>query len=282
LKENARLKCQIRELGSENEILNEINKQLESTIDEIQELKAAAEIDKSNQEGQDIEYAELSAENQELQQQNEGSKRALEHMSIRYNYFIEQCIKPYVKNEGLQYDEQDDTNIQMVAESLVRDALNATSSRSHTLQLEEKLQSLQQQLLATVEKTEAVPDAQFTHDFRDLASAIKTFSRSINFSDKVDMLSIAPIRDCRLTKNVNVTCWKTAARKKFLIEAFIWSALYNDVFDSPRKSLLTHPVRLYTNYVQCKCSVHMAGCYQTNSSTCSVLRPSSSGPSPAS
>ncbi|KAJ4295216.1 hypothetical protein N0V90_007227 [Kalmusia sp. IMI 367209] len=107
------------------------------------------------------------------------------------------------------------------------------SEARHTSDLRTQVKLLQTELFANVEKVETVSDDTFAKDFRILASAIKSLSRSVDIPDKIHVLDIDFIRPGILVADVDKRSLKTRQHKKAIVEAFIWSMLINDVFSTP-------------------------------------------------
>ncbi|KAH6863426.1 hypothetical protein B0T12DRAFT_329350, partial [Alternaria alternata] len=97
--------------------------------------------------------------------------------------------------------------------------------------LRNQVQELQQDMLAKVDKVDAISDDQFAKEFRSLASTIKSFSRSIRFTDQPNIVEV--LNSLVLVKDVASHHWSSRARKKPLVEAWIWSILISLVFESP-------------------------------------------------
>ena len=101
--------------------------------------------------------------------------------------------------------------------------------------LQEQVHTLQQQLLARVDKECAISDDKFTKEFRCLVASIKSLSRSIHIKKDMNMLAVLGV-GCLLI-DVNSDHWNTRARKKCLAEAWVWSVLIDRVFTSPFATL---------------------------------------------
>ncbi|ORY08528.1 hypothetical protein BCR34DRAFT_603498 [Clohesyomyces aquaticus] len=95
--------------------------------------------------------------------------------------------------------------------------------------LKEKIQQLQQGMLGSRAKVVSVPDEAFAQQFRHLASAIKSVSRAMRFDTEEDLASI--FESYPLIANVSKNHWNTRQRKKYLVEAAIWSVLIQHVFN---------------------------------------------------
>ncbi|KAH7083207.1 hypothetical protein BKA63DRAFT_584486 [Paraphoma chrysanthemicola] len=96
-----------------------------------------------------------------------------------------------------------------------------------------RVQDVQREMLGKVEKTQAVSDDQLSQDFRTLISMIKALSRMINFDASTNV--VETLKSYSFLEHVSPQHWQGRAQKKRFIEAWIWSVLYIDVFDTPFK-----------------------------------------------
>ncbi|KAF1911225.1 hypothetical protein BDU57DRAFT_525007 [Ampelomyces quisqualis] len=124
----------------------------------------------------------------------------------------------------MKWDDQTAGTIDVVADKLAMDSLEAGNLRN-------QVRVLQKEMLARVEKCDAIPDEQFAQDFRNLVASIKTLSRTMKFAEKIDLVGIleTPLMLCDVDKKH----WEGRARKKCMIEAWIWSVLLESIFGSP-------------------------------------------------
>jgi predicted nucleic acid-binding Zn-ribbon protein len=97
--------------------------------------------------------------------------------------------------------------------------------------LQEQVHTLQQQLLTRVDRECAVSDDRFTKEFRCLIASVKSLSRSIYIPKDKDVIEILGVGGMLI--DVDKDQWSTRARKKCLVEAWVWSILIDRVFDSP-------------------------------------------------
>ncbi|KAL1604232.1 hypothetical protein SLS59_004026 [Nothophoma quercina] len=97
--------------------------------------------------------------------------------------------------------------------------------------LQQQVQDLLKEMLARVEKVQAVSDEQFAQAFRTLSAHIKSLSRSVRLNLDANMFQI--LDSGVLLANTNTRHWKIRAHQKYYIEAWIWSVLLQLVFDTP-------------------------------------------------
>jgi hypothetical protein len=191
------------------------------------------------------ELQELNAKHAELT----AEKRHIKH---RYGILVRELMRPYARGQNLQWNDHDTDSINRTLLPLIADVTEASqvkhqllrsetdvytlqdqlrASQIHTASLQTQVQSLQKQMLAQVDKVIAVPDHQFNQDFRTLAAMVKTLSRSIRVTEDMTMSDV--LEPHVLHYNVAEHHWKSRARKKYYIEAWVWSVLYRKVFLNP-------------------------------------------------
>ncbi|OAG11881.1 uncharacterized protein CC84DRAFT_1079946 [Paraphaeosphaeria sporulosa] len=117
----------------------------------------------------------------------------------------------------------------------MNDAATSTSNRSLVEALDAKVLSLQQKLLCNVDKIDAVPDAMFATEFRQLAKAIKALSRQIQLKDPESLIRIDAVTQSLLVGRVKREDLNSAVCIRPIIEAFVWSILYSRLFCNPYK-----------------------------------------------
>lgn len=151
---------------------------------------------------------------------------------------LNNCVRPYAAQQELTPESWTESTIDEVSKSLCRDVMEATSLRAQVESLRDQLKVannevrvLQNDMLAKVEKVEAATDEELAREFRNLVSLIKTFTREV--------------RTIGEEKDIDILCsgimltgaarhhWSTRARKKCLLEAWVWSVLIDSVFRSP-------------------------------------------------
>jgi uncharacterized coiled-coil DUF342 family protein len=193
---------------------------------------------KSEHQALEFAYRALTLEHDKCENELQSPQAQCdEHLmgSECYDYIRQKYIDPYALSKNTKYQDDTEQSMKKVLDLFLHDALDATALRAQVQGLVEQVKSLQEQLLSNVEKVQAVSDDQFASDFRALASSIKSLSRSIKLSEFDDILGIGEIKDCHLVKGVAPVQWSTRPRQKCLIEAFVWSVLYTEVFNSPCK-----------------------------------------------
>jgi hypothetical protein len=137
---------------------------------------------------------------------------------------LNRYLSPYVEENGDKLDEWTVDSTLTVLDRMFQDAKDAKS-------LQEQVRVLQRELLAKVDKVQAVSDQQFALDFRSLISLVKTLSRTTRLIEVVD--PVAALGEGLLLEGVSPCHWSSRARKKSLIEAWVWSVLVELVFRSP-------------------------------------------------
>ncbi|KAL1801371.1 hypothetical protein ACET3X_001713 [Alternaria dauci] len=148
-----------------------------------------------------------------------------------YNRILERLVKPYAVMRKIDYHGLTDESIKTVIDSMLQEATQHKTLRAENCCLKVQVQELQQDMLAKVDKVDAISDDQFAKDFRSLASTIKSFSRSLRFTDQADLVGY--LGSLVLVQDVASHHWGIRARKKPLVEAWIWSVLIDLGFKSP-------------------------------------------------
>lgn len=206
---------------------------------------------KENELQQDLAYAESEtrALKQELKSGNvmtesEDQTLELKFCQSRYEFIIDEVVKPFAASRDLEYKDGDGQLMDLVLTSLRKDVSQASKLRKqvekllYQLQksqieassLREQVQELQKEMLARVKKVQAVSDEQFAQDFRSLGAHVKSFSRSIRLKPGVNILQI--LASGSLLSNTSEHHWKIRANQKYYIEAWIWSVLLDLIFAS--------------------------------------------------
>jgi hypothetical protein len=159
----------------------------------------------------------------------------------RYKHIIENYFRPFEQHIGHRYDDKNGPSIKAFLQPVFYSAAEAIALRDRIRILEkehqesgrmrEKLQALQSEMLARVEKVQAVSDEQFAKDFRVLVNMIKTLSRMIDYFEEVDPTDKLgmPI----LLDGVSARHWDGRSRMKSFIEPYVWSLLIHHVFQNP-------------------------------------------------
>ncbi|KAH7396594.1 hypothetical protein DE146DRAFT_736696 [Phaeosphaeria sp. MPI-PUGE-AT-0046c] len=177
-------------------------------------------------------------ENSNLRESNEEWRKAFEEQGEELAYhqrlnkkfdawsrkILEQHVSPYAKNIGLEVKEWTLETMHAVIKRLFQDATKARV-------LNDQVQVLQKELLVKVNKVQAAPDGQVALDFRAIASLVKTLSRTTHVTVSVD--DVAALGNSTMLQNVSAHHWADRAKKKCLIEAWIWSILDKNIFHSP-------------------------------------------------
>ncbi|KAF2130414.1 hypothetical protein P153DRAFT_430627 [Dothidotthia symphoricarpi CBS 119687] len=151
-------------------------------------------------------------------------KARAEFLNPLVSGIITKYLSPYAKAKHLGITNWTPKNIDAVLEPQFLQAMEFDSMR-------DQIRILQNELLAKVDKVSAIPDEQFAKDFRSIIALVKTLSRSSRFTDGVDV--VESLGSCTLAKDVSRHHWDSRSRKKYLVEAWVWSVLIGDVFRSP-------------------------------------------------
>jgi hypothetical protein len=168
-----------------------------------------------------------------LRQERNEVQEGSQFIASRYQYIIDKCLQPFAQHLGTEYNDTDGKTMEYVLLPLCKEALEAQSLRKETKFLMEQIQVLQKEMLANVDKVQAVSDQQFEQDFRALAAAIKEMSRMIRFTDKVDI--VEALGQPYLLENVASHHMTGRGQKKCFVEALVWSVLVHLVFRGPFK-----------------------------------------------
>lgn len=175
-------------------------------------------------ETQNKNYVDLQNIHRDLEKQYTSLDKQYIFSDDRYKYLVGKIIGPYAQLTNIKWDEQSGATINVMIEPLIKDALDAG-------QLRNQVRALQNDMFARIDKGDPVSDEQFAQDFRNLAALIKTLSRTIRIAEEVDVIKI--LEDAYMLHGVAVHHWNSRARKKGLIEAWVWSILLWTVFDTP-------------------------------------------------
>jgi hypothetical protein len=138
---------------------------------------------------------------------------------------VTKVLTPYTKEGGIERLEKwNEPSVLSTLEQMLRDAVQAKS-------LHHQVQSLQDEMLAKVEKVHAVSDDTLARDFRNIASLVKALSRTTQPPEEVDMGSF--FAQYLLLQDVSPRHWSSRAQKKLYIEAWFWCVLIHFVFKNP-------------------------------------------------
>ncbi|CAO2655885.1 Nn.00g046880.m01.CDS01 [Neocucurbitaria sp. VM-36] len=185
-----------------------------------------------------VRISELESDNHKLQRDYARLGRGeaeLEHRKKFYKehywYLLKKLVKPYTDKRDIPFESLTEESSEEVINLLQMDAMQAISLRSQNKFFRTQISQLQSDLLAKVDKMQTISDDQFRQHFRSLASSIKSFSRSIQVMRQCD--AIEPSNQFVLLKQVASQHWNIRARKKKLVEAWVWSILLALVFKNP-------------------------------------------------
>ncbi|KAF9700166.1 hypothetical protein EKO04_001345 [Ascochyta lentis] len=221
-----------QELGGENQ-------ELQCVHDEAkQELAAVRSENRKLRDGTERERMQSANGKQPL-------KADRSYYESRYNYILKQIILPYAEDNGLTYNENHAANMNVVLGPLGQIALQAktlqTQIETLPVQLQEsqaeaevlrhQVRELQKEMLARVEKTQAISDEQFAQEFRALSANVKSLSRSVRPTQDINIFHV--LDSGVLFLDTKQRHWKIRTNQKYYIEVWIWSALLEMVFETP-------------------------------------------------
>jgi hypothetical protein len=209
-----RQQSRVKSLASQNKDLQVNNKQLRDQV-------ATLESNYKRLESIRQKYTLLKSENEELRADLQDSERSHKMRSQQYTFILQNCLSTYGASINSDWDHTNWKSTRELLDLLLQDALEATSLRMQVQDSEKHIKSLQEQLLSSVEKTQAVTDEHFASGFRMLASSIKSLSRSVKLSGTVNIMDIDEIQQSALIKEARQDFCSTRLRQKCMIEAFI-------------------------------------------------------------
>ncbi|KAH8723593.1 hypothetical protein GQ44DRAFT_619774 [Phaeosphaeriaceae sp. PMI808] len=172
--------------------------------------------------------------------ENSHLRREVAYFAPRYKYIINNFIAPYAKEKGLQFDPRTCDTIDFVMTPMLQNAREAGM-------FEDRVQTLQHELILRENKSGVVSDDQLAQDFRKLASQIKTLSRQIRPRDDVDVLeALGPSFLVGETKHQML---ENRASRKLFIEAWMWSSLVNLIFLNPFIIVSTDSKTIFNSWI---------------------------------
>ena len=138
---------------------------------------------------------------------------------------VTKALNPYAKASGITIPGQwSGTVVVSTLQLMSRDAMEVQSLRT-------QVESLQDEMLAKVEKVQAMSDDSLARDFRILVSLVKALSRTTQPKEEDNIVARFP--PCLLTQHVDPHQWFSRAQKKLYIEAWFWCILVHFVFRQP-------------------------------------------------
>jgi len=240
---------QLNETDKEVGEVDAITANIETLLNKnYEELKSKSAELASLQLKHDKLRADFEAQGQELAKRTKRAKFLNELTSD----IINKILKPYAQANGSMPEQWTNIIILDMLEALLKDAnkSKATQQKEAALQkrledrdrtlekeaaqassLREKIHVLQTEMLTKVEKVQGLSDEQFASDFRSIASLVKSLSRDLRpFADKniVEMLGCSI-----LLEDVASHHSSGRARRKYCIEAWVWSLLMSQIFWTP-------------------------------------------------
>ena len=224
---NEQLQKDIQQLRTDNE-------KLRLQHDDILDVDLE-DVYKQNESFQ-IQLRTMKSERDQLNVENQKLQEKCEHSSKRWKEVHEIYIVPWAQKKSRGVVPPRVSAIIAAIASMAQDSLEIDILHDKAHSAKQQVQALQQQLLSNVEKVEVISDEHFVQQFQSLAASIKTFSRTaIQLSKASEILTIGEILNATLSRDVNPDYWTTSIRKKGLIEAFVWSVMWDTIFSNPCK-----------------------------------------------
>lgn len=190
------------------------------------------EQDLLSRQYEDLESAHRNLSNENAQLRDcVGRKDQGRRSDHNYNFFINEYVQSYARKTGLVFDNLSATTVRTVLERMLHDATQAQALHVRVPKLEKRLQTLQQEMLKKFEKTHVKSDDQFAQEFRSLASAIRSLSRTVRQTTGIN--GVQTFDKLVLFEKVSPHYWNKRATKKCLVEAGCWSILAVSVFNGP-------------------------------------------------
>lgn len=228
-----------RELHRECQTLRQEHQELVCVHDEVLQLLAIAET--TIEELRD----HLERERLRFKEQKEVLEDDANHWEKRYDHVVRSTIVPYANNCRLNFNDIDQHHLDIVLKPLREDALRANfvqrqvkelsaqlqGSQAKVNELQGQVRELQNEMLARIEKVQAVPDEQFALSFRSIVAHVKSLSRSVRPDLGIDISQV--LEPGVLLLDTDGRHWKIRQHQKYYIESWVWSVLLEHVFATP-------------------------------------------------
>ena len=257
---------QLNETNKEVGEVDAITANIETLLNKnYEELKSKSAELASLQLEHDKLRADFEAQGQELDKQTKRAKFLNEVTSD----IINKILKPYAQANGSMPKKWDNNIVLEMLEALLKDANKGKAlqlmevalqkelkDRDRALEkeaaqassLRDKIHVLQTEMLAKVEKVQGLSDEQFASDFRSIASLVKSLSRDLRpFADKnlAEIFGSAILLDGVASHHSS-----GRVRRKYCIEAWVWSLLMGKVFWTPFSLFGDEGVTIYEMYAK--------------------------------
>lgn len=225
-KDSGKLENEIRKLHTENDELRlhhaKLNANLERAYEERNLLQGQLQV--------------ITSEQEQLQAKNKTYLREKSWYNKNFSEMYEVDIVPWAKERNMNDLTLSMPYIRAAVANMAQDSLEVGMLRNKVQSATQQVSALQQELLSNIEKVEVISDEQFTQQFQSLAALVKTFSRTaIPLPTASGILAVGDILNATLNYGVDPAYWTTSIRKKFLIEAFVWSVLWDSLFSEACK-----------------------------------------------
>jgi len=169
----------------------------------------------------------IHKQNQTILKQDETiaeQQSSVDFNNVVLNRTVDEFLRPHSQRNGENIQTFDQKLFFDVLTSLARDA-------AERVPMQDQISSLQKELLGRVEKVHVASDDHFALEFRAITALIKTLSRTVRAAGGMNIAE-ALGAGC-LQENVSDHQWAIRARKKLLVEAWVWSVLIDNIFRTP-------------------------------------------------
>ncbi|EDU45024.1 predicted protein [Pyrenophora tritici-repentis Pt-1C-BFP] len=151
---------------------------------------------------------------------------------------MQKHLSPYAMKHDTMPAKWTKSAILEVAAALSKDAADANasaadavSSAAEVTSLSEQVRTLQKEMLAKLERVSVASDEELAQEFRVIIALVKTLSRTVRIDETKDISTVfGPVL---LLQNVSPDHLTGRAQKKLLVEAWVWSVLLQNVFQTP-------------------------------------------------
>jgi len=184
------------------------------------------------------EVDQLDKENKRLINKNKDDEKDLVFLDRVWADIIDKYLRPHAKKTGKEPKAWCESEVHTVLGSIFEDAVEVHSMRGRMRKsqddvrgLQVQLQALQSEMLTRVVKTQATMDDQFAQDFRNIASLVKTLSRTVRPDHEEDLIDI--LGTGLMLENVRQIHLSGRTGIKTHVQAWIWCVLLHYIFRSP-------------------------------------------------
>ncbi|KAJ4295214.1 hypothetical protein N0V90_007225 [Kalmusia sp. IMI 367209] len=188
-------------------VISELHDEDQRKSSQIQELAAEGQRMYAMQYELEVEVKNNLAEKQQQSTNLSGTTTLLQSI-------YERCLLPYASDKSIKLNINNLTSINQISDALPQGCTK-------------------EKLFSGPEKIQAIEDWQFQQDFNALAGEIKSLGRYSDLPRRPSVLEVNGILNALLLKDVDTALLEKSIRREDIIEAYIWSTLYENVFCSP-------------------------------------------------